>query len=260
MTFINRYMLSTAAAALLSVPLAVGSAMAQQSGTQSNETQDTGTQGGAQASGADQSGQGAGAQQDVLVATVGGEEIRSTDIMTVLGMLSPELAAQPPEMLIPMAMEQLILRQLILAEARAQNLADDPEVISLVEGSMQAAEDDALVQVWIDREMQNAVTDEAVQQAYSDLQANAQQEVPPLEQVRPQIEQYLRQQSMQEIAMRLQQDAEIILYDAAGQPVERPQNGGGKSGSGTSGSGQATDGSATGSGSNSDASGTTQGN
>ncbi|WP_209313645.1 hypothetical protein [Jannaschia formosa] len=263
MAFNDRPLFPTAAAALLSLPLVAGSAIAQQSDTQSgtNQTQSNqaetnqaqtdqtqtdqtqSNQGGATGSGGGMSGAGQpGTEQDTLIATVGSEEIRASDVMTVIGMLPPQLASQPPELLVPMAMEQLILRELILQQARSQNLAEDSEVRALVEGSMQGAEEDAMVQVWIDREMEGTVTDEAVQQAYTDLQSTSQQELPPLEQIRPQIEQHLRQLGMQEIAARLQQGADIVLFDAAGQPIERPQNGGGQGGSGTSGSGDASQG------------------
>lgn len=233
MTFLDRILLTTAAAALLALHVA-GPASAQQSDSdaQSGATEQSGA--------AEQADQTTDEQQDALVATVDEAEIRGSDVMTVIGLLPPELAAQPQEMLVSMAMEQLILRELILEEARGQNLAEDPEVQSLVEGSMAGAEEDAMVQVWIDREMQGAVTDEAVQQVYSDLQASSQQEVPPLEQIRPQIEQHLRQQNMQEIAMRLQEGADIVFYDASGQPIERPQNAGDQGGSGASGNGDAS--------------------
>lgn len=240
MTLSTMTTLRAAMAALVCLPIASAGVLAQEA--QDDSTTMSESAGSSQA-GAD--------NQDTLLATVGDAEIRGSDVMTVIGMLPPELAAQPPDMLIPMAMEQLILRELILAEARRENLAEDPEVIALVEGSMQGAEEDALVQVWIDREMANTVSEEAVQQAYSDLQAQSEQDVPPLEQLRPQIEQFLRQQAMRDIAYRLQEGAEIVLYDAAGQPIDRET---GAAGGATD--GQATDGEAGGQTEEDDAEGT----
>lgn len=161
-------------------------------------------------------GQLAGAeQQNTVVATVGDAESRGSDVMTVIGML-------PPQMLVPMALQQLIFRELILEQARSQNLADDPEVVALVESSAQTAEDDAMVQVWLEREMATVVTDEAVQQAYSDTQAQGQQDLPPIDALRPQIEQHLRQQAVQDIQARLRQGADIVLYDpSSGQSSSR---------------------------------------
>ena len=158
--------------------------------------------------------------------------------MTVIGMLPPQLQSQPPQMLVPMALEQLILRELILEEARGQNLAEDPEVQALVENSAQTAEEDAMVQIWLDREMAGVVTDEAVQQVYKGAQAQGAQNLPPVEDVRPQIEQHLRQQAMQDIQMRLREGADVVFYDPTGRPME--QQGSGSNTSGTASSGQSS--------------------
>ncbi|CUH12185.1 hypothetical protein JSE7799_00203 [Jannaschia seosinensis] len=222
MTRLSKNMRSTALAAFLSLPVATGAAYAQQSQDADEPMQEAPAQ---------QSGQTAGSPQaDAIVATVGDAEIRGADLMTVIGALPPQLQSQPPQMLVPMALEQLILRELILQEARGQNLADDPEVVALVEGSAEAAEEDAIVQVWLNRELASAVTDEAVQQAYESAQAQGQQDLPPVEEVRPQIEQYLRQQALQDVQARLQQDADIVLYDPTGRPVEQQEGQGAQNG------------------------------
>ncbi|WP_299358537.1 hypothetical protein [uncultured Paracoccus sp.] len=204
MTMTNRTMCSTAIAAVLSLPLALGPVWAQQSqengqaGEATTQSQDTAsTQNGEQtAKNAEQSAeaessQDMGQQQareqssqsaagasgsaskapDTLVATVGEAEIRGSDVMMVIGMLPPQLQSQSPQMLVPIALEQLILRELALEKARGQNLAEDPEVIALVTGATQTAEDDAMVQVWLDRELAKAVTDEAVQTSYDEAKA-----------------------------------------------------------------------------------------
>ena len=224
----NSNMRSTAIAALLSLPFASGAAFAQQSQeTGQTDQSATPSQDTAQQQSATGSGQSAGDQQtDAVVATVGDAEIRGSDVMTVIGMLPPQLQSQPPQMLVPMALEQLILRELILEEARSQNLAGDPDVQALVESSAQTAEEDAMVQIWLDREMANVVTDEAVQQVYEGAQAQGAQNLPPVEEVRPQIEQHLRQQAMQDIQMRLRQGADVVLYDPTGRPIEQQQDGG----------------------------------
>lgn len=226
MKMMNSKMRSTAIAALLSLPVASGAAFAQQSQgddqtqQQNSQSQTATQQQSSQAS--DSSGQAAGTQQqDAVMATVGDAEILGSDVMTVIGTLPPQLQSQPPQMLVPIALQQLILRELILEEARSQNLADDPEVVALVEGSVQAAEEDAMVQIWLNRQMANAVTDEAVQQAYEGAQAQGQQDLPELSVVRPQIEQHLRGQAMQNLQAQLQEGADIVLYDAMGQPIEQ---------------------------------------
>lgn len=157
---------------------------------------------------------------DAVVATVGDAEIRGSDVTAAIGLLPPQLQAQPPQMLVPIALEQLILRELILQEARDQNLQDDAEVTQLVEQTMRDAEDNALVQIWLERETATAVGDDAVQSYYDEAKAQSGEDFPPLEEVRPQIEQHLRQQQMEELRADLREGADIVVYDASGQPIE----------------------------------------
>jgi len=249
-----------AIAAAVSLPLATGAAWAQesqgtdQSSGSSQQSQDSTGQQSSQAAGGSASGS-SGSQADNVVATVGGAEIRGSDVLAVVGMLPPQLQSQPPQMLIPMALDQLILRELILEQARAQNLAADPEVQALVASSAQSAEDNAVVQVWLDREMASIVTDEAVQQAYDDAQTQAQAQgqpdLPPIAEVRPQIEQFLRQQAVQDLRTQLREGADIVLFDATGNPIDEQNQstqGGGAASSGTS-SDASSNGSTDGSGS-----------
>lgn len=226
---------STAIAALLSVPLMGGAAMAQQSQdtdqntsstaseATSNADQANSAQAGSGQTGSEQAGDTQG--QDSVLATVGDAEIRGSDVMMVIGNLPPQLQSQPTQMLVPMALEQLIFRELVLEQARSQQLADDPEVIALVEQSAPGVEEDAMVQVWIDRELGNVVTDEAVQGVYDQAKAQGQQNLPTLEQARPQIEQFLQQQAIRDIQTRLMQGADVVFYDASGQPMEQSQDG-----------------------------------
>lgn len=172
--------------------------------------------------GQQQSPDGSGPQPDVLVATVGDEEIRSSEVMTVIGMLPEPLRAQQPDMLVPIALDQLILRELILQKAHSENLGEDPEVKQLVENQTATAEDDAIVQVWLQRELGERVTDQQVQQTYDRIASEAEEggDVPPLESVRPQIEQQLRQQALGEIRASLNEDAKITFYGPEGEPIK----------------------------------------
>lgn len=233
----NSNLRSTAIAAIISLPFTTGAAFAQDTQQSAGQAETTSTQSGdatQQQSPSSSTQNGSDSQPDVVVATVGGSNIMSSDLMTVIDMLPPQMKSQPPEMLVPMAMEQLILRQLILAEAQAQNLAEDAEVIALIGGATQSAEDDAIVQVWLDREMANVVTDEAVQNAYNEASGQNEQELPPIAEVRPQIEQYLRQQAMQDIRIELREGADVVFFDATGNPVEQPQGNGSSSSGNTS--------------------------
>jgi hypothetical protein len=173
---------------------------------------------------------------DTLVATVGDAEIRGSDIRTVIGLLPEPVRAQQPEMLVPIALDQLVLRELILQKAESENLAEDTEVQALVESSAKTAREDAMVQVWLAGELDDAVTDEAVQRIYDELSASSAEALPSVDQVRPQIEQHLRQQAMMDIRAQLQQGADVVFYDPAGQPIEEPAAG--QQGAGTAGAAQ----------------------
>ncbi len=195
--------------ALVCLPLVAGAAFAQET---------DGTDGMEMSEGAIEQSD-AGALQDSVVVTVGDAEILGADVMTVINMMPQQMQSQPSETLVPMAIEQLILRELIVAEARSEDLSEDPDVIALVEGEAQAPEEDAMVQVWLDRELADVVTDEAVQDLYDE--AAAQQDLPPLEEARPQIEQALIQQAIQDIRIDLEEDVDVVFYDASGEPLEQ---------------------------------------
>ena len=247
-------LLTSVAAAAVALPLWAGASFAQDTQTQTQGTdqtqqsQDTQTQGTDQAQQSGdtgqapdgQQGQGQGQGSDVLIATVGDTEIRNSDLLRAIGALPPQLSSQPPEMLVPMALQQLVVREAIVQQARSQGLDQDPEVQSLVEGATQAAQEDALVQVWLQRELQNRVTSEAVDQAYAGLEAVAgDQPVPPLDQIRPQIEQSLAQQALNDIQSSLLSNAQVTLYGPDGQPLQQQQGNGG--GAATTGGGQSGD-------------------
>lgn len=197
--------------ALVCLPLVAGAAFAQDT---------DGTDGMEMSEGAIEQSD-TGALQNAVVVTVGDAEIVGADVMTVINMMPQEMQSQPSETLVPMAIEQLILRELIVAEARSEDLSEDPDVIALVEGDAQAPEEDAMVQVWLDRELSDVVTDEAVQDLYDE--AAEQQDLPPLEEARPQIEQALIQQAIQDIRNDLEEDVEVVFYDESGEPLEQAE-------------------------------------
>lgn len=208
-----------------------GTAAAGQSGGTGTDTQAgadsaaSGEQNGAATGQGPQSGEataGAAAQEDLLIATVGDAEIRRSDVIDAIGQLPPQLQQQAPEMLIPLAIDQLVTRELILQEARNTDLAQDPEVLALApDNATETARENALVQVWLDRELKERVTDDKVQAAYDAIKAQFGAQAPELDQLRPQIEGQLRQQAFAEISGDLQTDAEITVYGPDGQPVEQ---------------------------------------
>jgi hypothetical protein len=253
-TIKSQLLRSCATAAIIALPIS-GAALAQEqqtgqegrSSTQQPQQQaQTGSgeqpaQGSAAQGSAAQTQQqaGAGEQQggkghvppgrDPLVATVGEAEICGDDVLTVIGLLPEPLRVQQPDMLVPIALDQLVFRALILEQARDLNLSEDPEVQSLVQQSSTTAEENAMVQVWLRRELQNTVNDQAVQEAHDQLSRTSSGELPPLEQVRPQIEQHLRQQAPADIRQRLGERGDVIFYGPSGQPMQPSQTGAARS-------------------------------
>jgi hypothetical protein len=88
----------------------------------------------------------ANASEDMVIVRVGDADIRGSDISGAISLLPPQLQQQPTEMLVPMAVNQLIARELILKAGMADNLAEDAEVVALVDGDQMASEQDAMVQ------------------------------------------------------------------------------------------------------------------
>lgn len=203
---------------------------AQQSG-QTGETQAEGTQQSGQtdqaqtqdeSTGEQQAVTGTGQEEDAVVARVGDTDIMRSEVLSVIGTLPPNMQEQPAETLIPLAVEQLVLRELILQEAREAGLENDPDV-ALLTGDPDAPEEareNAMVQVWLDRELEGSVTDQAVQDTYGQVQSELGDQAPPLEQIRPQIEQEVRRQAFAEISDELHSDADVTLFGPDGEPIE----------------------------------------
>ncbi len=219
MTF-ESLMRRTAIGACLSLAVAAVPALAQendasgQSGQTSQSTQ------------ADQSGtSGQSGEQsrslalETVLALVGDSEIRGADLIEFISAMPPRMRQQPPQMLMSMALDQVILRELLLQEAQAQNLAEDPRVTEIVDRNAQVAQEDAMVAVFLEDQLASRVSDEQVQQTYEKLQSQvgADQSLPPLEALRPQIERQLQQQAVQALRDELVQDVEVVVY-GAGDP------------------------------------------
>ncbi len=239
-------------AMILAAPLTVApvAALAEQhtngqSGPTDSMSEDQGSSDSAEATsgesaGSGGSGEASDAQSEQLIATVGDTEITTADVEAAINSLPPQMRQQmPPETLARMAVDQLVLREVILQEARSENLSEDPEVQRLTEEAQSRSEDDAMVQVYVQRALDGAVTDEAVQETYDRIASQTEQEVPPLDAVRPQIEQQLRQERLGQVRDELVQGVEITYYGPDGQPIEASTQGGASGGSqsGASGSG-----------------------
>ena len=161
---------------------------------------------------------------DQLVARVGEKEIMQSDVIGLIEALPPEIQEQPEETLVPLAVEQLILRELLLDKARQEGLENDPDVEALMAGAGADGEDareNAMVQIWLDRELDEAVTDQAVEDTYETVQEQFGDDVPPMAELRPQLEEEVRRQAFLDLSVELQQDADVTLYGPDGQPIQQ---------------------------------------
>ena len=149
---------------------------------------------------------------DPVVVTVGDAEILNSDVMRAIGMLPPAMRQQPADMLLPAAVQQLVLRELILDRAASENLADDPDFATMADQANAEAREDVTVQFWLQREMADAVNAETVNAAYEEIKQSINGEVPPLDVIRPQIEQELRRREMDRIRADLQTKGPEITF------------------------------------------------
>lgn len=166
-----------------------------------------------------QSKAGENAGQQETVATVNGKAINRADVIAMIGAMPPQVRQGPPEMVVPLAVDQLVLRQLILQQAQKENLQDDEQVLAMANNRPQQDKESAMVQVWLDRQLTSAVTDQKVQDAYDTVEQRLGDQTPPLDQIRPQIEDQLRQQAFQDIASNLQKNADVVFYGSNGEPL-----------------------------------------
>lgn len=244
----NRFS-SAAVAALLALPLAVPAVHAQDAapdgGSMSeSDEMSTGAPGGdgagsagsgaspeAGAPGAEASEGGTGdtAETDpniitdmsTVVVSVGDTDITAGQVRDMLSSMPPQVQTQPMELLVPLAVEELVMRELVLQAAEAEGLADSPEVQEMANGgASEEALENAMITTYVGERMQDVATDEAVQAAYDEAAANTTEEIPPLDDVRPQIEQQLQQRRLIEIRDELKSEFDVVYYGPDGEPRE----------------------------------------
>ncbi|MEX2375840.1 MAG: hypothetical protein WD942_09705 [Dehalococcoidia bacterium] len=159
------------------------------------------------------------AGENILLATVNGVEIRQSDVTQVIASLPPQMRQLPPEMVVSMAVDQVVTRELFLEEARSQDLGNDPEVQSLVEPLVEQLTEQAMVQVWLARQFSEGVDETRLQEEFAEFQtANPDSEI-TFEQARPQLEQAVRREVLADLTVNLSERADIVFYDASGNPV-----------------------------------------
>lgn len=107
------------------------------------------------------------AADDPVVAVVEGTEFRLSDVRQSYAQLPAQFRQMPLEAIYEPLLDRLIDGHLLLRRAEDQNVAADPEV----EAAIEQARHDVLRQTLIERAVREATTDEALQAAYAELQA-----------------------------------------------------------------------------------------
>ncbi len=118
--------------------------------------------------------QGAAGQQagkpagDPVLARVGDQEIRLSDLRSAAATLPPNLRSMPDQVLYPMLLDRMIDQDALVAEAHRMGLDKDPDV----QRQVQLAEDSALQRALLMKEVQPQITDQAVRARYEKDIAN----------------------------------------------------------------------------------------
>ncbi|NBC32435.1 MAG: peptidylprolyl isomerase [Alphaproteobacteria bacterium] len=113
--------------------------------------------------------------EDPVVATVNGEEIRRSEVMAEIENLPPQYRQVPPAVLIPAIAEQMAAGVLIREAAYDAGLDETEEV----QQRLAQAEERIIQEVWLERRLQERMTEEAMEDAYEAYL----EENPPAEEV-----------------------------------------------------------------------------
>lgn len=97
-------------------------------------------------------------EEDAVLATVNGTEILRSQVIDEIRALGPQAQGLPPDFLIPQLLERVIDRELVAQKALSEGLADDPEVVEIMESLQQRV----VQQVFMQRLGEEAATDDAV--------------------------------------------------------------------------------------------------
>lgn len=104
--------------------------------------------------------------QDEVMATVNGTEITRADLEAAYGELPAQYRQMPLEAIEGPLLDQLIDQQLLLGVARDQGLQDEDQV----QADIARAGEDVLRRALIERTVAEATTDEALQEAYTEVE------------------------------------------------------------------------------------------
>lgn len=102
------------------------------------------------------------AEDDPVVATVNGDEIRRSRALDEKGRMPAQMQQAPDDMILPVLVNLVVDTKLLAAEADRQNLRDDPEIRS----QLARVEEILLAQVLLGRAVEQQITDEALKKRY----------------------------------------------------------------------------------------------
>jgi len=139
--------------------------------------------------------------EDPVVATVNGTEIHRSDVMSRIEQLPPQLQQMPAEFLVPAIAEEMAIGQLVAGRAREAGLAEDPVVQERVED----AESRILQEIWLQRRVEERMSEEAVQEGYQAYLAQN----PPQEEVNARHILVESEEEAQQIIDQLEQGADF---------------------------------------------------
>ena len=107
-------------------------------------------------------------QGNPTVAKIGDKEIKRVDVLNYIQKLPPQMQQLPAPQLFPLATVQVVNAELIGKRAANAKLDNDPAV----KQQLAAAKDQIVRQVFVQKEVDKALTDERIKQAYEAYKTN----------------------------------------------------------------------------------------
>ena len=118
----------------------------------------------------------AAVEEDPVLATVNGYEIRRSEIVEAQRNLSEQYRSLPPATIFPALLEHLIDFKLVISEARKANLHED----DAVKKRLALLEDQVIREFYLARYVGAAITEEALRQRYDEFVKT----IPPQEEIK----------------------------------------------------------------------------
>jgi peptidyl-prolyl cis-trans isomerase C len=140
----------------------------------------------------------------LVVAKLDGVDITRQDILDSASGLDPQIRNNADQFF-PQLLDRYIFLKLVAAKGRADGLDKDPQVTKLVEESVRQIEDNAIRQVFFEKQIKEKVTDAAVDARYNELKTKFDEEVKKLP---PE-----REISASHILVKTEDEAKAVIAD-----------------------------------------------